>query len=185
MTPRYAHVCSRSTPAIMALLAMLWCATPAEAQARSHPRAGFGLSLVPGNGTAVGVAGGLLFPVTDLGSRSIGIVGAASVHRLSEDEASMTVVGFAGGVRLTRTWGPTLKTFLQGALGFVQRREAEDGGTVRTDPGFTAGGGILLPVTDGMNFMLEADLGVILDSVGSNNVGVILTLGLSVPLGGR
>jgi hypothetical protein len=153
----------------------------ARAQTTDRPRLGVGVSFVPNDPLAVGVAGGVLLPIKDIGPRSIGVIVAGSLHRASADEVSFTAVTFGGGIRVTRTFSPTLKTFLQGALGGVQRRESDS--EARTDFGFTVGGGFLRPLNERINFMVEADLGVIVDAIGGNNVGVVLTAGVSMPLG--
>ncbi len=168
----------------LAAVALLSCAVPASAQTTDVPRVGVGLSLVQSGVGGAGVAGGLFYPFRDIGPRTLGVIGAAAFHHFGDGGFSM--ITFGGGVRMTHTWSATLKTFVQGVGGIVQARDSGDNpfGETRTDFGIGGGGGILYPINDQINFMAEADLGLVPGSRASAK-GLLLTFGVSMPLGRR
>lgn len=160
---------------VIAVMAWGWLSV-AGAFAQTPGVAGMGLSLLTNEGTA---AGFMVTASKELVSGSVGVgpVGDFSLHH---DNATWTT--FSGGVRVTghpeEAKVMPFGQFLVGATIF-------NFGDLSTYLTFTYGGGVHVPIGEGLNLLFQFDLLNLRSGLGSGSTFKRTTIGVSIPVGTR
>jgi hypothetical protein len=156
--------------------------TSAFAQELPPARVGGGLSFITGGG--IGLAGGVVVPVKQIGPRTLGVVGALGVHKFD----GYSLLSFGGGLRSTRqvpqvTQVKNFRVFVQGMLGVSQSRFE---GFSDSAKGFTIGGGAGFALNPRVDLFGELDITTVLPGEGGLSYhGIATTIGVSVPIGSK